>query len=231
MNTLWKFLFTLVALFTFQLVSAQCHDYFQFTEGKSWTYENYNDKDKLQGSQQQEVTAFEETDGGYAATLNVKSFDKKGNESGDGELEMICDNGTFTFDMRRFVSEEQMSAMENFAVEVEAENLTYPSDLEPGQSLPDGSITVTAVGTTVPMKITINITDRKVESMESVSTPMGDFDALKITSNSTMTNQMGINMTFEFEQVEWIAKEVGMVKSESYRKGKMQGYSVLTEMK
>lgn len=231
MNTLWKFLFSLVAFFAFQLASAQCHEYFQFAEGKSWTYENFNDKDKLQGSQLQMVTAFEERGNGYTATLNVKSFDKKGEEAGDGELEMTCDDGTFTFDMRRFVSEEQMSALENFAVEVEAENLTYPSDLQPGQSLPDGSITVTAVGTTVPMKITVNITNRKVEAVESVSTPAGDFDALKITSNSTMTNQMGINMTFEFEQVEWIAREVGMVKSESYRKGKMQGYTVLKEMK
>ena len=81
----------------------------------------------------------------------------------------------------------------------------------------------------MPMKIKMDIIDRKVEAMETITTPAGTFETYKITSKSIMKNQMGISMTFEFDNVEWLAKEVGVVKSESFRKGKSNGYTLLVK--
>ncbi len=210
---------------------SQCTSYFPFAEGKTWTFESYNPKGKLQSSQSQTVRSFKSTELGFVAILDVTTFDKKGEEMTNGELEMTCENGNLIFDMRNFVPQEQMQAMGTFAVEVESENLVYPSELLPGKTLSDGSVTVTAVGTTIPMKINVKITDRKIMAVEKVTVPAGEFEGLKVTSNSTLNNQIGMNMKFESELVEWIVEGVGMVKSESYRKGKLQGYTILLEVR
>jgi hypothetical protein len=107
-----------------------------------------------------------------------------------------------------------------------------PSTLSVGQALKDGQVTMTATNSPVPMKITVNVVDRKVVAKESIQTPAGKFDCLKITSKSIVKNQMGIAMTFEFSATEWIAPKVGLVKSESYdKKGKLSGSSVLSMVK
>ncbi len=228
MNHSLKNLLSLALVLSSFLGISQCNPYFDINEGSTWSYENFNHKDKLQGSQTQTVSSYEKSSNGYEALLAVVSRDKKGKEIGNGELEIICENGILKFDMRRFVPEEQMQAMENFAVEVEGNNLEYPAELSAGMNLPDGDITVTAVGTAVSMNINVEITERKVVGSETVSTPAGDFEAFKITSKSTVTSKMGMSLTFEFDQIEWITRGVGMVRSESYRKDKLQGYTVLT---
>jgi hypothetical protein len=114
-------------------------------------------------------------------------------------------------------------------MKVEGENLEYPSTLSVGQSLKDGTITVTAENSPMPINITLNILNRKVEAKETITTPLGTFETFKITSNSVMKTKMGISMTMEYESTEWLAKDVGVVKSESFRKGKSMGYTLLVK--
>jgi hypothetical protein len=35
----------------------------------------------------------------------------------------------------------------------------------------------------------------------------------------------------EFSAIEWLAPKAAIVKSESYKKGKLQGYTLLTKLK
>lgn len=223
MKTLIIFSFIVLPLLSY----SQCNDYFPYKDGNEWTYESFDKKGKTQGSQTQKVTKYESSDDGYKAIIQLESFDKKGKELTSGELEMICSDGVFYFDMKNFVPNEQMQAMGSYEMEVESDNLSYPSDLSAGKALEDGSITIKAKGSPIPIKITVNIVERKVVGVESINTAAGSFDAVKITSKSVVKNQMGINMTFEFGQVEWISKEVGMVKSETYRNDKLSGYMEL----
>ena len=225
-----SFLLLFSSLFFFSIQSyAQCNVYYPLHEGLVWEYENYNAKGKLQGRQRQQVKQFETTADGFKAIVAFDLKDEKGKDVMDGELEMECKDGVFYFDMRKFIPAEQLKALGDTEVQVESENLEYPSSLSPGQSLKDGGVTMTAVGSAIPMKITMDIIDRKVEAVESLATPAGTFETYKITSKSIMKNQMGISMTFEYENVEWLAKEVGVVKSESFRKGKSNGYTLLVK--
>ena len=73
-----------------------------------WGYENFNPNGKLEGKQTQTVTAFEESSNSFDATLQVEAFDKKGKKTTSGELEMSCVDGVVSFDMRKFVPEEQL---------------------------------------------------------------------------------------------------------------------------
>ncbi len=228
MKNLRYFAFLIITLLSLQAYS-QCNEYYPLRDGLEWTYESYNTKGKLQSTQHQKVTAFASTNNGFNATVEMDIKDEKGKDITKGELEMKCNDGVFYFDMRKFIPEEQLKAMGDMEIQVEADNLEYPNGLSVGKSLKDGSITLTTIGGAIPMKIKVDIIDRKVEAMESITTPAGTFETYKITSKSIMKNQMGITMTFEYNNIEWLAKEVGVVKSESFRKGKSQGYTLLVK--
>jgi hypothetical protein len=208
---------------------SQCNEYFSMKEGTEWEYESFDKKGKSSGKQHQKVTQYNSTANGYEATLSMDISDKKGENVMSGELEMSCKDGVYYFDMRKFIPEEQLQMLGSYEMKVEGENLEYPSTLSVGQSLKDGTITVTAENSPMPINITLNILNRKVEAKETITTPLGTFETFKITSNSVMKTKMGISMTMEYESTEWLAKDVGVVKSESFRKGKSMGYTLLVK--
>lgn len=208
---------------------AQCNQYYQLSEGSEWEMESYNAKGKITGKQAQKVTDFSGGANSFTAIVQSVVYDKKDKEVMKGDLEFKCENGTMIVDMRNFINEEQMKAFQSYEMQIESDNLEIPNDLSVGQTLKDGSITVTTTNSPIPMNMSVNITDRKVVAKESVTTPAGTFECYKITSNSTVNTKMGIGMTFNFSTVEWLAPKVAVVKSESYRNDKLQGYTLLTK--
>ncbi|MCB0493771.1 MAG: hypothetical protein KDC93_15305 [Cyclobacteriaceae bacterium] len=208
---------------------AQCNQYYQLSEGSEWEMESYNAKGKLTGKQTQKVTSYSGGANSFAATVQSTVYDKKDKEVMKGDLEFKCNNGTMMVDMRNFINEEQMKAFQNYEMQIEADNLEVPNDLSVGQTLKDGSVTLTTSNSPIPMNMSVNITDRKVVAKESITTPAGTFECYKITSKSTVNTKMGIGMTFNFSTVEWLAPKVAVVKSESYRNDKLQGYTLLTK--
>ena len=76
------------------------------------------------------------------------------------------------------------------------------------------------------MKMEFNITDRKVEGKEMVTTPAGTFDCYKISYNTRL--KMLINMTYI--NVEYLSENYGVVRTETYKsKGNLVGYSLITQ--
>lgn len=222
----------LVLLFGAQSAFSQCNQYYQFEQGSEWEMETYNSKGKLTGRIQQNVVHFQQSGIGFDAVVNSIFYNEKGKELTKGDLSFKCDDGIIYIDMRNFIPEEQMKAFGDYEIQMEAENLEFPNSLSVGQTLSEGSITMTAVGSALPIKMNCVISDRKVIGKESLTTPAGTFECYKISSKSTLKNQMGINMTFNFSAIEWIAPKVGVVKSESYNKNdKLVGYTLLTHRK
>jgi hypothetical protein len=67
-----------------------------------------------------------------------------------------------------------------------------------------------------------------VEALENMTTPAGTFKCYKIAS--TIETKSMISITTH--TVEWMAKDVGVVRSENYnKKGKLTSYMVLTSFK
>lgn len=222
----------LITVFSSVVTFSQCNDYYVIDKGHEWSYNSYNGKGKLAGKNQQKVTAYEKTSSGFKATINSIFFNEKGKKMMEGDIEMSCENGTLIMDMRRFIPEEQQKAFSSYEMKIESENLEIPSKLSVGQTLKSGSITMTSVGSPIPIKMEVSITDRKVVAKESITTPAGTFDCFKITSNSNSKMQMGINRSFEYSNTEWIAAKVGMVRSETQDKnGKLSGYTELASRK
>ncbi len=224
-------LITCLTLFSLTL-NAQCNNFFPIKNGTEWTFENYNAKGKPTGKNHQKVTAFIPSSTGFTATINSIMYNEKGKELSKGDLGVSCENGVITMDMRKFIPEEQYKAFGATEVKVESENLQFPAKLSAGQVLPDGEITITAVGSQIPMTMDVTIRERTVEAKESITTPAGTFECYKIKSKMHIKNQVGITMNFDFSAIEWLAPNGGMIKSESYNKnGKLVGSTILIEKK
>jgi hypothetical protein len=232
-NLIMRNFLLLTCLTLFSLTAnAQCNDFFPIKNGTEWTFENYNAKGKATGKNHQKVTAFTPAGSGFTATINSIMYNEKGKEQAKGDLIVSCENGVITMDMRKFIPEEQYKAFGSTEVKVESENLQFPAKLSVGQSLKDGSITITSVGSQLPMNMDVTISERTVEAKETITTPAGTFDCYKIKSKMHIKNQVGITMNFDFSAIEWLAPNGGMIKSESYNKnGKLVGSTLLIEKK
>ncbi len=208
---------------------SQCNEYYQLSNGSEWEMESYNAKGKLTGKQSQKVTVFSAGANSFSATVHSVVFDQKNKELMHGDLKFDCKDGTMVVDMRNFINEEQMKAFQSYEMQIESDNLEIPNNLSVGQTLKDGTITITTANSPIPMTMSVKITDRKVVGKESITTPAGTFDCYKIASKSTVNTKMGLGMTFNYTTIEWLAPKVAVVKSESYRNDKLQGYTLLTK--
>lgn len=74
-------------------------------------------------------------------------------------------------------------------------------------------------------------TGRVVEAKESLTTPAGTFQCIRTRQTMQIENKaMGIPMRFEVASVSWYAPGVGQVRTDSYRKDKLVGSTVLTKL-
>lgn len=205
---------------------SDCNPYFLLEEGRKWTSANYNDKDKYQGKQSYEVLSLSEADGKLIANVMLISYDKKDKVVMEKEVEFTCKDGVLELDMSKYIPEETMEGFKNMDVEMEFKAITIPENLEAGQYLEDGGITISIEGP-MPIRMEIKIQDRKVMAKENIQVPAGNYEAWKINA----IVKLDAMITRETKNVEWIAENVGVVRSEQYDKnGKLIGYSVLTEI-
>jgi hypothetical protein len=123
------------------------------------------------------------------------------------------------------------AAMNNTKAELKmsGDNLTYPKQLVPGQTLPDANSTMEMyIDGMRFMNMQMKVYDRKVENNESVSTPAGTFDCIKLSQMTDVKSMFNV----KGKSVIWLAKEHGMVKTQTYtEKGKLSSTQLMTKFK
>ena len=203
--------------------------YMPFNEGVSFELTSYNKKDKVTSRIVHEITEVKQVSGGWKADIATEFYDNKDKSVFDGEYSVECTDDGLEMDMSSMMNPQMMASFSSLEMEVTGDALMIPHSLEPGQTLPDGSMQVKAsAGGMAIMNMTLHITDRKVTGTETVITPAGTFDCVKI-SQTTRLEGFGNN---EYTSTTWYAKETGMVRSENYdKKGEMDSYSELTSIK
>lgn len=211
---------------TANLFSQECVFYSPVEKGTVLTHSNYDKKDKLTGTTTQTVLDNYVKEG--VQTVKIRN-EYQGVEMDSvfmTELEMKCKDGRYFVDMESFIGESTLTPYSNMETTFEVENMTIPAELKVGEVLDNGkvSVTISNNGKKI-MTITVNITNRIVEAKEDITTPAGTFECYKISYD--ISTKMLI--TIKASTVEWYAKNVGVVRSESYnKKGKLTGYTVLT---
>lgn len=211
-----KKLFTFILSFfliVFLVHSQQCDVYFPLNTGAKLTYKHYDNKGKQTGSSAQTVKNIQKSGDNLTIEVLAESYDKKGKMVYSYPFTVACKDGTFYVDMKQYMNQESMAGFQDMEVKFEGSNLEMPSNLKAGQSLSDGhmKMTVSTAGITI-MTMSINVTERRVEGNEKITTSTGSFNCTKISQNVNM--QAIINVTAR--NTEWYAKNVGMIKSESY---------------
>jgi hypothetical protein len=77
------------------------------------------------------------------------------------------------------------------------------------------------------MNMSIRVFNRKVEAIETVTSPAGTWECFKLSEEMEMKGLVKI----KGKSISWFNYEAGMVKTESYNsKGKLTGKTILTEL-
>jgi hypothetical protein len=200
------------------------------TKGSVLTYHDFDKKGKMTGSQTLEITNI--VTSGTETKIDIHSIfmDKKGESTYESDFTYTCSGDVFKVSMESQISGQQMEAYKNMEVEVDAGDLEFPSAMEAGTTLDDAHLKmkITSEGIQV-MTMDIDIVERKVETIENMTTDAGTFECFKVSSKSK--TKMAF-MNIEAGSIEWFAPNVGVVRSESYdKKGNLQGYRVLASLK
>ena len=206
-----------------------CTTYFPSSEGAEVEMQYFNAKDKLVSISTYTVKEVEKQADAVRIKTHMKVEPQGKGESFEDDFEFYCKGNTFYFDMKQYMKDMQMDQFEDMEVTFDSEDLALPANLNPGDELEDASISISlSSGGMKIMSMNVQITDRKVEGMESVTTPAGTFDCARV-SYTVLTKSM-FSMTTK--AIAWYTKGIGTVKTEDYdKKGKLAGYSLLTRIK
>lgn len=213
-------------------VANDCTTFEQFNQGVTYTMTNYSEKGKVESTVDGKVSKVATTPESTKATIDVVMKDGKGKDLGTGSYELTCAGGAYKMDMKSFVSPQQKEAYKDMDMKIEGDMLDYPSNISAGMALSGGTMTmvVTNNGTEIN-NTTVVIKDRKCEAVENRTTPAGTWECYKISYTEEITMKMGA-MTMPVKPrtvTEWFSFKVGAVRTETYKNGKLEGYSELTK--
>jgi hypothetical protein len=199
--------------------------------GSGFEMNNYDGKGKQTGKLVYKIASVTKEDGKTVIAIDMETLDNKGKSEMKNSYKMKCDGNVLALDASSLISKEQLKSFENMEMKFTYDNIEYPGQLAVGQKLKDAS--VRGDGKSGPLNITFKmlIHNREVASQEKLTTPAGTFDVFKINSDMTMETAMGMNMKFEMNSVSYRAPGVIWdIKTETYRKGKLMGYSELAKI-
>lgn len=220
-------------------VAQDCEKYLMLQKGTSVTQTSYNAKEKETGKNITTCISTSNEGGKIKAVFKGENFDEKGKLLSSANLNFECVGGKIFIDMQNFVNAESTQGFKDATVTIEGDKqLEMPLNPTNGQVLPDAKMKMIFSKDGMPIgKMDFNILDRKVETTEKITTPAGTFDCIKMSYRiETKTNMMAGTMEmpgikFGMDAISWFNADYGSVRTESYRKEKMMGYTILTEVK
>jgi hypothetical protein len=218
-------------------VASECGLFNEYVKGTQYTTTSYDATGKVQGSTDATVKSITVAGAKTTAVMEAVSKDAAGVAKDTNTFDFICEDGMMRMDLSALARQQASAqgAAKDAEVSVEADMLQFPATMTVGQALPGGNIKVTVKTKDSPLVVVTNITikDRKCVAIESRTTPAGTWECYKITATLEGSTRMGtFNMPMPPTQTtEWFSNKVGSVRSESYQKGKLQGYTELTAFK
>lgn len=194
---------------------AQCN-YYYLQNNKTVTIGMFDRKGNADGKYVYNVSGVSKNGGVTSATIQSEVFDKKGKLTGGGKGTMQCKSGILMIDMKMMLNPQQMEQFKNAKVEGQASYMEYPASLSVGQALQDGSFNMDMkMENGMTANVAIDVTNRKVEAKEKVTTPAGTWDAYKITYDAKTVITIGVGIPIKMQLTEWFVPDFGMVKSSS----------------
>ncbi|NVO18811.1 MAG: hypothetical protein HXX13_03875 [Bacteroidetes bacterium] len=219
----------LFAVFSFLALtskSQQC-SYYPIKQGAVLGYQSLDEKGKIVSTSK--VTIQDIIQSGLSTEYKVKSefWDDKNKPTQSREYSMKCVDGNFSVELKSMIDPKSFDGLKNMELTFSGDDLSYPSSLSAGMTLPDASMIMAAgSGGITLMRMTIKVTERKVAGVETVTVPAGTFECYKITYN--LETKFGARISSS--AIQWLNRGAGCVKTETYdSKGKLVGSTLLKE--
>lgn len=215
-----------IALSSYKSDDFDCESYYPTVVGAKLEYTYYDENNKTTGYSRQEVKDVKDYGAGIEVTMAVETSDKKNKDTFKSDFVFRCEGNKFFVDMRNMIPPGTEEAYKDMQVEMDADMLEFPNHPVEGQTLPDGHLTMRVKNADITMlTMTVDITDRKVMGFETITTPAGTFECVKVYQSSTTKSIIKINSN----TITWYCMGVGMIRSEDYSdKGKLRSVSELT---
>jgi len=194
-----------------------CSNYLLLQNNKKIEMTIYNKKDKESGKQVWQVTNLNSSGGTTTASLNTEFFNDKGKSINKGESEIKCAGGMLMMNMKLMLNEDQLKQMQNGTATASGEFLEYPATMKEGDNLKDGNFTMKyKMNGGLESNMEISVTQRVVGGSESITSPAGTWNCIKISSNQKLITRIaGIGIPIKMNVTEWFAPGVGVIKTQS----------------
>lgn len=232
MKKIFLFLLAGLSLKLAQAQNGNCNNgFFPTTQRKTIEVTHYDRKDKVSMVVKNQLERVQTNSQGMEVFFKSESYNHRGKLMFKADYTVKCKNETFYVDARNWAgpSMAQQNAPD-METTISGEGVPYPNNMTVGQRLPDAEVEIksTLKGSPVAlMTFRAKITDRVVEGKETIQTPAGTFECFKLTYKGD------IKVSFvkqNLNYVEYIAKNVGVVKLEAFDKnGKREHYQILTK--
>ncbi len=209
---------------------AQYCNFFAMTKDMVLSYQNFDSQGK-ETIKSQTTCLDVNTDNSGATIYKVKTeiTDTTDVNLSFWEYELKCKDGRFFVNLGSFTDPELMKEYDDYDISIDTTGMEYPASFSAGQTLPDAKIAISRGGIGVTMKtFDVNVTNRKVVGVESVTVPSGTYDCFKITYDMKVKGLI----KKRYNVAEYISEGVGRIKTETYnKKGKLMSSSLLVELK
>ena len=225
-----KALFLFTVMFFVGMISRSEEIFFPSKEGTVLIYKTYDKKDKEVNTVKYTITHLKTTGNKTDITYLCESMDPKGKLVFKDEITIQKVGDKLYCDMSKFINKAAFQEDSQIPAEVEitGNNMEIPSNPNLGDMLPDANIVMSMSMGIIKMKMSADVVNRKVESIEDITVKGGTFKCWKFTSD---VNSSAMGFKMNTKNVEWYAKGIGMVKTESYdKKGNLQSHTDLIEV-
>lgn len=209
-----------------------CAQFYAMKQGTKVTMAHYDAKNKLGGYTKSEVISVTGSSNDMTAKMHSTNTNAKGKVDSEFDFDVNCKEGVLFMNVRTLLSgefSENIDKLKGMEMTMESEDMVAPFGAQPGSTLPEGHLKITMTAGGMQMGTTeFRVYDRKVIAIESITTPAGTFNCVKMEERIEMTQKMGFTLRLAGRNVSWSAPEAGLVKSESFKEtGEPSGTTVL----
>ena len=196
--------------------SQNCTGFYYLQNNKTIEVTITNKKGKDVGKNVYTITNVQRSGNSVTSTVNSEFIASSGKSVAKATNVIKCTNGIIMMDLKMFIPSTQQEQMGTTTSGGGEAYLEYPANIKVGDVLKDGQFSMDyKTSTGMNGHMSVEITNRKVEGKESVTTPAGTWDCFKITYHSKIGIKILVNIPMNSDVTEWYAPGFGVVKTES----------------
>lgn len=225
-----KKLILFAAMILIGIVLKAQETFFPTKEGTVLVYKSFDKKDKVTNTVKYTIKHVKISGSDKDITYLCESIDPTDKLIFKEEITIHQRGDKLFFDMGNFINKAafQQNGEIPAEIQVKGNNMEVPLNPQPGDVLPDANVEMALKMGFINMKVSADVTNRKVEAIEDVTVKAGTFKGYKF---SCEVNSSAMGIKVKAKNIDWYAKGIGTVKTESFdRNGNLQLRTELVEI-